>query len=241
VIAEALAPPVNRTRDTEFELKFTLPAALAPTVEAGLRAICRPHPEFHEAIISSVYYDWADWRLLNEKTGSDFLKMKVRVRWYRPVQSDGPGDTPAFAEAKLKTGSQREKVRIALPEPASHWARTALNSPDFQEPLLALRGQGFTEFGRLRPAFQIDYHRLRFVHPFSAHVLCLDTRIRVPRVHHGRLRHPAEAPLPLAVMEQKGPLDHLDPVFDLLTRFPLRKGAFSKYQHCFSHLTGIFP
>ena len=61
----------------------------------------------------TVYYDTPRLALLGEKIGSDFLKTKVRVRWY--AGRDGrPGDA-LFAEAKFRVGSQRRKVRHRLP------------------------------------------------------------------------------------------------------------------------------
>jgi hypothetical protein len=191
-------------------------------------------------LISSVYYDTPDWRLLNEKTGSDFIKTKVRLRWYGTDGSANPAPD-AFLEAKLKTGAQRRKIRVVLPRMAQSWVDTPLADPRFEEPLLSLRGQGFAAPWQLRPAFQIEYRRFRFTHPFSHSILCLDTDIRVSRVHSGRFRHAIPTPLSRAVLEQKGPLDRLDPIFQDLMQFGVRKSSFSKYQQCFFHITGLFP
>jgi hypothetical protein len=231
---------VRAGRETEFELKFAVKNAIAPAMLPWLHAFCRPHPEYPEALITSVYYDTSDWRLLNEKVGSDFLKTKVRLRWYGDVRTGAPGG-PAFVEAKLKTGTQRRKIRVGLQDGAQRWAETPLDDARFEEPLMALQEQGLTGLQRLRPAFQLEYRRFRFVHPFSSSILCLDTDIHVARAHPGRFRHARPDALVDAVLEQKGPLDRLDPLFEALERFGPRKIAFSKYQHCFYHITGLFP
>src|SRR5215210_2479023 len=111
----------------EYELKFVLPEGIAPAVAAWLGSACRPHPQFHDAIITSVYYDDPEWSLLGEKLNSDFLKRKLRLRWYRT-----PGvplsELPAFIEGKFKAGGRREKVRVQLDTPAEAFEHTPLDA-----------------------------------------------------------------------------------------------------------------
>lgn len=228
----------QQTSVPELELKFVLPAAFAPVLVQWLAAHCRPHPEFPSARTSSVYYDTGDWDLLSEKLGSDYFKRKVRLRWYGG--SDPEPGSPAFMEAKLKEGARRDKVRALLPGGAAHWAATPLECESFAEALRVLHGEGVTDTARLRPAFQIGYWRRRFVHPFTHASLSLDTDIRVERIHRSRFRHRPDTALPVAVLEQKSPRGRLDPVFGDLSRYDVRQTSFSKYQHCYSHLTGTF-
>ena len=61
--------------------------------------------------------------MLSEKIDSDYLKTKVRVRWY------GPGDSRAstvFAEVKHRIGNRRDKVRVMLDVTAAELARWPL-------------------------------------------------------------------------------------------------------------------
>lgn len=218
----------------ETELKFLLSHPLAPAAAGWLRCTARLHPDYPESTISSVYYDTADWSLLDEKVHSDYFKTKVRLRWYEG------GNSPAFVEAKFKTGSQRSKIRLPLSGSAEDWRSLPLDDPRYAEPLDLLRERGIAIGRYLFPAFQITYRRQRFSHPFSACVVCVDDEIRSPRVHPGRFRHAHPGPLALAVLEQKGHLDRLDPVFDGLLRYSIRRTAFSKYLNCYAHLTGSF-
>lgn len=218
----------------ESELKFQVSGPLASAAAGWLRSAACPHPEYPEGTISSVYYDTADWSLLDEKVHSDYFKTKVRLRWYEG------GNSPAFVEAKFKTGSQRSKIRLPLSGSAEDWTSRPLDDALYAEPLELLREHGVAIGQNLFPAFQITYRRQRFTHPFSACVVCVDDEIRSPRVHPGRFRHAHPGPLAFAVLEQKGHLDRLDPVFDGLLRYGIRKTAFSKYLNCYTHLTGTF-
>lgn len=218
----------------EYELKFTLSNARSAAVAGWLRTFCQPHPEYPEATISSVYYDTADWRLLNDKVHSDFAKTKVRLRWYEGSPS------PAFIEAKAKRGAQREKLRLPLPPGEEPWTAIPLHDARFLAPLERLRREGMPEVERLTPAFQITYRRQRFLHTFSGCVFCLDAEICSPRVNFTRFRYSRSGSLATAVLEQKGHLDRLDPVVAGLERYGIRKGAFSKYLSCFLHLTDNF-
>jgi hypothetical protein len=229
-------PPSGAAASPELEIKFALPGALAPAVAAWLGSVCRPHPQFHDALITSVYYDDPEWSLLNEKLNSDFLKRKLRLRWHR-APGVPAGASPAFIEAKFKVGARREKLRLRLDEPAETFEHTPLDAELFRRPLELLQRHGVAGVTRMQPAFQISYRRLRYVHPFSFSTFCLDFQIAAPRVHRLRFRSGRPQPLAWAVFEQKGGLDELDPLLDGLRRHGLRKTSFSKYLHCFQHLT----
>lgn len=219
----------------EHELKFVLPNYRVPAVLQWLRASCVEHAQFPAAIISSIYYDSPDWRLLGEKLDSTFLKTKVRLRWYSdPAGVDHPPGT--HIEAKFKTGCQRRKVRIPAPLTREVADTMPLDAAGFAALPRMLREHGLADAARLMPAFQITYTRRRFVHPASGSVFCLDHDIHVPRVNPQRLHRSNPGSLPAAVFEQKGPLDRLSPVMSFLTAFGLKKCAFSKYSRCFKHL-----
>ncbi len=78
-----LSPDHGETRrDDERELKFTLPQGRAPLVRSWLDRICRRDPEFPAAVVWTIYYDTPGLISLSEKINSDYLKRKIRVRWY---------------------------------------------------------------------------------------------------------------------------------------------------------------
>jgi hypothetical protein len=85
------------------EIKYILPNQAAAPVANWLRARCRPDPDHPEGLISSVYYDSHDLRLLREKINSDFAKTKVRLRWYLDSGS-GAIEGPAYLEKRKSSG-----------------------------------------------------------------------------------------------------------------------------------------
>nr|MDQ3622977.1 VTC domain-containing protein [Verrucomicrobiota bacterium] len=138
---DAMLAAPDTAAPTEYELKLVLPEGMAPAVATWLGSVCRPHPQFHDAIITSVYYDDPEWSLLGEKLNSDFLKRKLRLRWYR-TPGRPRSESPAFIEGKFKVGGRREKLRIPLDTPVEELEHTPLDTALFHRPLELLQAQG---------------------------------------------------------------------------------------------------
>ncbi len=157
--AQAPAPVVE---SLEHELKFALAPTAVPALRAWLRGAVRPDPEFAHGVVSSIYYDTRDWRLLYEKVNSDYLKTKVRVRWYSPPHSPEQGGR-AFLEAKYRIGNRREKVRIPLPETGPELMARGLDDAMLVELPKRLRARGLAVDPTLVPTLLIRYERERWV------------------------------------------------------------------------------
>src|SRR6187401_2453917 len=93
----------------ERELKFVLPSARAGIARGWLDRMCRRDEQYPAAVVWTIYYDTPQLLSLGEKINSDYLKRKIRVRWYSDL--DGTVSGPAFVEAKLRVGTNRSKVR----------------------------------------------------------------------------------------------------------------------------------
>lgn len=224
-----------RNASQRYELKYLLPNAVAAPVVDWLRARLRPDPEFPAGTVSSIYYDRQDWRSLGEKTNSDFLKSKIRIRWYS--QLDGTvGEERAFLEAKLKVGCRRRKIRVGIPVSGSALAKMSLADPQLRALPAHLHELGVCPAPDFEPVFEISYKRLRFVDDATAARCCLDYDIRAPRVNPLRLPFSRPDYLSTAVFEQKGEHDALLPSLCRLTALGLHKGSFSKYGACYRHL-----
>ena len=65
-----------------FEIKYTVPASRVPALCSLLDARCHPDPHYPRGHVRSLYFDTPDLRFLAEKSDGDFLKTKVRLRWY---------------------------------------------------------------------------------------------------------------------------------------------------------------
>ena len=90
-------------RISNYELKFTVPPQSTAAIEAWLNASCCPDDAHPTNTVSSIYYDTPDWRHLREKANGDYLKSKLRLRWYsrESSQSEGKISDPRCAYAEL--------------------------------------------------------------------------------------------------------------------------------------------
>src|ERR687895_2679918 len=152
-------------RAGERELKFTFPAGRVHVARQRLESLCRPDPEFPSALVWTIYYDTPSLDSLGEKINSDYLKRKIRVRWYSDL--DGHVTGPAFVEAKLRVGTRRSKARERLSYPAeeiAHWDLQDARLLDFP---LRLRPHGILGQESWRPVILIRYRRDRFLEPLT--------------------------------------------------------------------------
>lgn len=223
-VAAAAAKPDQLER----ELKFVLPAARGLLARSLVETVCRPDPEYPAATLSTIYFDTADLRLLGEKVDSDYLKTKVRLRWYAPI--GGEDDLArAFLEIKLRIGDRRQKVRVRTPLTAAILKDLSFDRPEFDEVLELARPFGIPLPGRLLPVLLIRYDRYRFVEPMSSSRISIDMNIGAPRGHHRLVRDAAPVMLQHAVVEVKGRSTELPRVLHPLIRAGARRGSSSKY------------
>lgn len=219
----------------EHELKYLVPASAAAPLLAWLPAVCLRDAIYPPAAVHTVYYDTPGLTLLGDKVDSDYLKTKVRVRWYADLQ--GRPGTAVFAELKLRIGNRRVKTRIALPVDGGDASRRPLHDPawvDWVRPLAEASG-GLP--ASLAPVLSLRYVRHRFGDPRTGARLTVDEAIAVERVNLHRLHGRATGRLPSAVVEYKGRHVDLPGHFSALLRFEARRSAFSKYLACWQHVT----
>ncbi len=198
-----------------------------------LESICRRDREFPAAVVWTVYYDTPALVSLGEKINSDFLKRKIRVRWYGDV--DGLVSGPAFVEAKLRIGTKRLKVRERLPFPADEIARWELQDPRLRRFLSLLRNHGVLGQESWLPMMVIRYRRDRFIEPLSRSRVSLDSDIAAVEINSRFLAIGDLSPLQTAVLEVKGTEDRLPPALQALLPFGLHKRSFSKFLAVYAH------
>lgn len=221
--------------DLEHEVKFTATATRTPILLAWLAGSCLPEPPAPHGIVSSIYYDTDDLDLLDEKADSDYLKTKVRLRWY----SDPGGHRPpgrAFLEMKQRVGGRRDKVRVATEFEGAWLANVSLDDPRLVPLPLRLRHAGVL-LPRLLPVLTVRYERYRFVEPASGVRISLDTAIGPAAVSRRVTRRAPGGRLAVAVVEVKGQVTALPPTLHALERLGVRRGSFSKYWACYQHVT----
>jgi len=219
----------------ERELKFTMPAARAQLARRRLEALCRRDPEFPAAIVWTIYYDTPALVSLGEKVNSDYLKRKIRVRWYSDIEGRVTG--PAFVEAKLRVGNLRSKARARLPYPADQVSGWDLQDARLQPLPLLLRDQGVLGQDAWQPLMLLRYRRDRFIEPLTQSRVSLDAEIAAVRVNPRFVSVTDRSPLATAVLEVKGGADELPAVLRPILALGSRKSSFSKLLVVYAHLT----
>ena len=227
----------ERLSRAEFELKFVAQRCPEAPVLRWLGRACRVDPEFPASTIFTVYYDTPGLDCLGEKRNSDYLKTKVRLRWYRIA---GRFADTAFLETKSRLGSRREKRRVKLPFTAAWPTRGSLDVPSLRGVPRLLRSEGIAALEGYRPVLLVRYRRRRFVEPRTGIRVSLDTDIRAPAASRARRLFPGPLPLPSTVVECKGQRDHLPESLRALTAFGFRRSSFCKYAACYDYALAPF-
>ena len=220
--------------DSEYELKFAVDARQVSAVRDWMRALCQPDGRYPTGAVNSIYFDTPVLQHLREKVNSDYLKTKVRVRWY---DVPGGGSSASFLEAKFRIGPRRRKFRMALPCDSATLSSMPLDAAFLAAIPAALRALGVPVSSLLRPVLVIRYRRDRFVEPLSAVRVSLDTDIVVPAVNPSFIPVVNPLPLSIAVLEVKGQRSALPRKLRHIIDFGARKISFSKYLACYDHAT----
>ena len=222
----------DRLAAATFEAKFVAERWRAESARRWLQMVCRPDPDFPEATVYTVYYDTPGLRCLHEKLNGDYLKSKVRLRWYRVGERAGDA---AFLEVKMRLGSRREKVRVPVPFQGTWPTYGSLDVPSLRSVPRQLRVAGITIPHDYRPVLLVRYRRHRFIERLTGLRASLDTDICSPAVSRREGLTPRDLPLPFVVFEWKGLRDTLPDSLRILTTLGFRKSSFSKYSACYDY------
>jgi hypothetical protein len=232
VDAAAWPPPDER----DLELKFTMPEGRVELARRLLGAICLRDRQFPAAVVWTIYYDTPALTSLGEKINSEYLKLKVRLRWYSGVTGAASG--PAFIEAKSRIGTRRAKVRVRVPYVAEDLATWDLQDPRLQSLPLLLRECGILVRDLQQPTMLIRYRRDRFIEPVTRARISLDTEIAAAAVNRRFLAAADQRPICTGILEVKGKGDELPLALRPLLRLGARKRSFSKFLAVYLHATG---
>jgi VTC domain-containing protein len=216
------------------EVKFIGASREAPFVAASLEALCAPDGAFPENVVHSVYFDSPDLASYAEKTAGDYLKTKVRLRWYAEAERAKPkagADWTAWLEVKTRTGSlgakRRKLVRLSGPSPLEGLDPEMLGAV-VQEHLGSSR----------RPTCWVSYSRTRLWGPDGLTRLSIDRDLRVDWVARWIPTHWLGATPPIFVVEVKGDTAAVHPALSTLLVRHARKHALSKYALCLDYARG---
>jgi len=217
------------------ETKFIISNIKSHQIIEWLQCSCRADPEFPAGTVSSIYYDTRNWGFLAEKINSDYLKTKVRIRWYSDI-SNKKDFEKSFVEAKFKIGNRRKKVRSLTPYSGTWFSRCRLDNSRLLEIPFLLRNKGIILNQSVFPVYQISYKRLRFIEPYTGCRICFDYDISAPRVNNYMLPKSNPFKLQTAVFEIKGNVSDLPFHLYPLTDMGFEKASFSKYKACYEKI-----
>jgi hypothetical protein len=209
-----------------MERKFPVEPRFAHMLTAWLGHAFVTPGDFPAGRVTSCYFDTDDWECYFESLDGDYLKSKVRLRWYDALPRSGPVN--AFLEAKQKTGVATWKRRRPLTVDAEQ-LRAGRIAEALPHSVLesALAGMGIVDGRRLRPAVTVTYRRSRFVDPSTGFQLAIDSDIEA---------WPATAPMgdrtapfPSPVLEIKGRSIELPARYTHIRRWVTVWSSHSKY------------
>jgi hypothetical protein len=233
-----LSPPTREARSLErleFETKYVVPLSAAPSLLSWVQTVSVPDRSVPPGSVHTVYFDTPRLSLLGEKIDSDYLKTKVRIRWYSDLNGDaGPA---IFAEAKFRVGSRREKVRARLHVATDEAIARRLDDPVWAEWLDPLRRLAPQMPARLDPILKLRYVRHRLLDTAGHARLTVDEAVTVDALNPSRLHGTIPATMPWAVCEYKGISRELPARLAPITRFGARRGSLSKYLACYQLVT----
>lgn len=240
-----------------YELKFVIPEPLVGRVVDFARAYCDsdPHgPEGAPYTITTLYLDGPGLPLWWQKKQLRWDRVKARVRTYG-ARADGP----VFLELKRRYGDVVSKTRLRVPPEA--WPAlvdeptTGRGPSDRLEP----PGQGgfLDDFRlqcalwRLRPVVAVRYDREALVGRFDRGLrVTFDRAVRWRRVDRAEIPVEEDGFLPLVfgagvwtpdprvVLELKFTWAFPRWMQDLVERFDLDRGSFSKYGRAMDQALG---
>ena len=213
------------------ELKFVFPNSQARLLRNWLTLRCAPDPTFAAGRVFTVYFDTPEEALLDEKINSDYLKTKVRLRWYGDWTTGIPAGQ-VYLEVKKRIGSSRAKFRKRLGWTASDLENMALEDPRLLQVNQIAAEAGFRFAAPLRPVVRLEYLRHRYLEPAAGTRICLDHDILPARFHAGTGRLASRHPIPDGVFEIKGADERMPETLHPLIAMGCRRQSFSKFQRC---------
>jgi len=217
-------------KDISCERKMTASLEWADFALSWLRHVCMQDAEHPVGCVNNVYFDTRSLTAFREKDHGDFLKTKVRLRWYR--ESYRVTGT-AFLEMKKRIGLGRSKIRKTLKINPNWIDNVALESGELEGWLEQVGDElGYLFTRQLVPVTTTVYDRHRFRCPATGARVCLDTNIHSDRVNSRHLSWAKPVRIRTVVVEIKGSSAVDIPWLTELYRHGFRVASFSKYYEC---------
>jgi hypothetical protein len=205
-------------------------------VAAWLDARCDRDPSYPEGQVRSLYLDTAGLKYLAEKMDGDFLKTKIRLRWYASDENAAAAG-PVWLEVKRRAGLSRSKIRVRFLDRATDIDRLDPDAIDIGDVVPRVREQGVDAPSWLRPTLALRYQRSRWVEPESGIRIALDRAIRPTWIAGPSPPATGNGELLDAIIEFKGSMPDAPVLLrQRVAAFGGRRTSFSKYFRCYDRL-----
>lgn len=156
----------SRTYSNRFEIKYVVETRQLPEIEAGLADFLEPDPNSHGGkgyYVHSIYFDSPDYRYYIDKVEGELIRIKPRIRCYRPALDVPPREV--FLELKGRydrvVAKRRTPIDLAM-------ANYLLSTPAPVINGAAVNASALAEFSYLcqrhclSPSVTVFYHRTPF-------------------------------------------------------------------------------
>ncbi|MHC4983731.1 MAG: VTC domain-containing protein [Planctomycetota bacterium] len=176
----------DATYTNRYEIKYLAAARAVPEIEQGILDFLEPDKNGsgrHGYYNHSIYFDSPDYHFYREKREGDLVRMKPRLRFYRP----SPDTPPKAAFLELKGRYDRIVAKRRAPiglDLAERLLSDCLTEPDS----IAMQSSAVREFYylahrfRLVPCVTVLYHRAAYFGAFYPNVrVTFDRIIRCSR------------------------------------------------------------
>jgi hypothetical protein len=223
----------NRKQDgfQRIEQKYLFPLASREMILSWLDHACIPDPSFPYSDVSTLYYDTPELAHFHEGSNGNFVRAKVRLRWYPKAELGGrdhDADVPGYLEIKTKQGALSGKQRFAVIIPR----RSLIQDPFSDSWILELPTQvfelNFKPTNILVPVAQVQYRRRRYLDPGSQSGIAVDTEICCTRCNVNVISGMPPVHFPMGILESKG-MNRTLPKALAPIGSCLAKSRFSKY------------
>lgn len=218
-----------------FEEKYLLSQSQFQAMMAGLRGRMQPDM-FGRSMVSSIYYDTQDYRLIRSSLDKPDYKEKLRVRAYGTPDAA----SKVFVELKKKVDGIVYKRRIALPlEQANLLLSGKTTDADTQ---ITREIEYFVRLYQPEPRVLLSYRRVAYTGAESGLRITFDDDIRF-RTRAIKLTSGSWGqellPIGMTLMEIKAPGAMPLWLCELLNTNRMYPTSFSKYGTCYRDF--IYP
>ena len=192
-------------------------------------------PAFYRGPIISLYYDTPSFDFYHEARNGDYLKTKVRLRWYQNAFSSADQAVDCFFEIKRKRGALRHKQRQAVTLPARCLGGDLFSAAQVVDLPRETGGFGCFNRGIVIPMMVVEYQRCRYVDAQSGARIALDFTIGCERVNASYVAGMIPFESMFGVLEVKSRGAELPEFLRPMRRY-LNRQSFSKYALCCQRL-----